>query len=182
MFDLRQRTKDFALRITKLYTALPKSTEAQVLGKQILRSGTSVGAHYREATRARSTAEFISKIEGGLQELEETVYWLELLIEAEIFVQHRMKNLLGEAEELTAILVTMVKTAKKKQKPKTLIPPFILHTYSSSDSQSKISAADNGSVNQDRTGNKWLLLYNLMRESEDRVKTVSEAGSISHPS
>mgnify|MGYP001802560567 CR=1 FL=1 len=118
MSDLRQRTKDFALRIIKLYTALPKSTEAQVLGKQILRSGTSVGAHYREATRARSTAEFISKIEGGLQELEETVYWLELLIESNIFTQQRMENLLEEAEELTAILVTMVKTAKKNKSQK----------------------------------------------------------------
>ena len=118
MSDLRQRTKDFALRIIKLYTALPKSTEAQVLGKQILRSGTSVGAHYREATRARSTAEFISKIEGGLQELEETVYWLELLMEAEIFTQPKMKNLLEEAEELIAILVTMVKTAKKNKAQK----------------------------------------------------------------
>ena len=116
MHDLRQRTKDFALRIIKLYTALPKSTEAQVLGKQILRSGTSVGAHYREATRARSTAEFISKIEGGLQELEETLYWLELLIEAEIFSQQKMRNLLEEAEALIAILVTSVKTAKKNKR------------------------------------------------------------------
>jgi four helix bundle protein len=77
--DLRARTKAFALRIIRLYSSLPKITEAQVLGKQLLRSGTSVGAHYREATRARSPAEFISKIEVGLQELEETVYWLESL-------------------------------------------------------------------------------------------------------
>ena len=72
--DLRARTKAFALRIIRLYSSLPKTTEAQVLGRQLLRSGTSVGAHYREATRARSPAEFISKIEVGLQELEETVY------------------------------------------------------------------------------------------------------------
>jgi four helix bundle protein len=84
MFDLRDRTKSFALRIVKLYTALPKTTEAQVLGKQVLRSGTSVGAHYREAIRARSNAEYISKIEVGLQELEESIYWLELLAEAGI--------------------------------------------------------------------------------------------------
>ena len=64
--DLRKRTKEFALRIIKLYAALPRSTEAQVLGKQILRSGTSVGAHYREACRAKSNADFISKIEGAL--------------------------------------------------------------------------------------------------------------------
>jgi len=64
---------------------LPNNTIAQVIGKQVLRSGTSVGAHYREAYRSRSNAEFISKIEGGLQELEETCYWIELLIEANIF-------------------------------------------------------------------------------------------------
>ncbi|MGH9900349.1 MAG: four helix bundle protein, partial [Pyrinomonadaceae bacterium] len=77
--DLRQRTKAFALRIVKMYAALSKSAEAQVIGRQVLRSGTSVGAHYREACRARSDADFISKIEGSLQELEETIYWLELL-------------------------------------------------------------------------------------------------------
>ena len=70
--DLRKRTKDFALRIIRLYSSLPSSTVAQVIGKQVLRSGTSVGAHYREAFRSRSDAEFISKIEVGLQELEET--------------------------------------------------------------------------------------------------------------
>lgn len=70
--DLKERTMAFALRIIWLYRALPKTTEAQVIGKQVLRSGTSVGAHYREANRARSTAEFISKVEGGL--MEETSY------------------------------------------------------------------------------------------------------------
>jgi four helix bundle protein len=72
--DLRLRTRAFALRIIRLYTSLPKQAEAQVIGKQLLRSGTSVGAHYHEATRARSNAEFISKLQGGLQELEETIY------------------------------------------------------------------------------------------------------------
>ena len=113
--DLKKRTKSFALRIVKLYVSLPKTTEAQVLGKQVLRSGTSVGAHYHEAKRARSTAEFISKIEVGLQELEETVYWLELLVEAEIIKTERLQNLLSEAEELTAILVSSVKTAKNRK-------------------------------------------------------------------
>ncbi|MFK7820013.1 MAG: four helix bundle protein, partial [Planctomycetaceae bacterium] len=77
MKDLKQRTKEFSLRVIRLYSNLPKPTEAQVMGKQLLRSGTSVGAHYREATRARSTAEFVSKLAGGHQELEETSYWLE---------------------------------------------------------------------------------------------------------
>lgn len=115
MKDLKGRTKDFALRVIRLYTALPKTTEAQVIGKQLLRSGTSVGAHYREATRARSNAEFISKIEGGLQELEESMYWMELLIDASIFPKGKMAEFLKEADELTAILVTCVKNAKEKR-------------------------------------------------------------------
>ena len=111
--DLRARTKAFALRIIRIYASLPKTIQAQVLGRQMLKSGTSVGAHYREATRARSTAEFVSKIEGGLQELEETVYWLELLIEAGIVKESQLRDLLGEAEELTSIFVSSVKTAKR---------------------------------------------------------------------
>ena len=78
--DLKVRTKTFALRVVRLYVALPKSAEAQVLGKQVLKSGTSVGAHYRESLRARSDAEVISKLEGGLQELEETQYWLRTVV------------------------------------------------------------------------------------------------------
>src|SRR5271157_1514627 len=82
--DLKDRTRAFALQIVRLYSALPKTTVAQVLGKQVLRSGTSVGAHYHEGVRGRSDAEFISKLEGALQELEETRYWLELMVEAEV--------------------------------------------------------------------------------------------------
>ena len=70
--DLRERTKKYALRIIRLYSALPETTVAQIIGKQMLRSGTSVGAHYREAHRGKSTPDFISKLEGGLQELDET--------------------------------------------------------------------------------------------------------------
>jgi four helix bundle protein len=115
MKDLKARTKEFALRVIRLYSALPKTTEAQVIGKQLLRSGTSVGAHYREGTRARSDAEFISKLEGGLQELEESVYWMELLIEASMLPENRLAELLKEADELTAILITCVKNAKDKR-------------------------------------------------------------------
>jgi four helix bundle protein len=110
--DLKARTKKFALSIINLYSSLPKTTEAQVIGKQFLRSGTSVGAHYREATRARSNAEFISKLEGGLQELEETTYWLELLTEAGIKNSNNISPLQKEADELTAIIVTCEKNAK----------------------------------------------------------------------
>jgi four helix bundle protein len=114
--DLKVRTKTFALRVVRLYVALPKSAEAQVLGKQVLKSGTSVGAHYRESLRARSDAEVISKLEGGLQELEETQYWLELLSESGIVPASRLTPLLQEADELTAILVTCVKRVKERSK------------------------------------------------------------------
>jgi len=113
---LAERTRAFAVRIIRLYGALPRTTEAQVIGKQVLRSGTSVGAHYREATRARSNAEFISKLEGGLQELEETRYWLELLRDAGIMEWVKVSALDQEADELTRILVTIVKDRKQAGK------------------------------------------------------------------
>src|ERR1700674_1825775 len=112
--DLKERSKKFALRIIKLYSALPRRGDAQVLGTQILKSGTSVGAHYREACRAKSNADFISKVEGALQELDETTYWLELIGEAEILPNKRLKPLHNEAEELLAILVTIVTKVKEK--------------------------------------------------------------------
>jgi len=114
--DLRLRTRAFALRIIRLYASLPKTTEAQIIGKQLLRSGTSVGAHYMEATRARSVAEFVSKFEGGLQELEETVYWLQLLIDSGIQTKKRLEPLCLEADELVAVLVSSARTAKKRSK------------------------------------------------------------------
>lgn len=114
--DLRERTKVFALRIIRLYASLPKTTEAQVIGKQLLRSGTSVGAHYREAHRSKSTADFISKMEGGLQELDETAYWLELLTEGGIVPAQRLADLQKETDELIAIFVASVKTAKSRKR------------------------------------------------------------------
>ena len=113
--DLKNRTKTFALRIIRLYQALPKSGEAQVIGKQILRSGTSVGAQYREACRAKSPADFINKMEGSLQELDETGYWLELLAESKIIPVDKLNDLQKETNELTAIFVTSVKTTKKNR-------------------------------------------------------------------
>ncbi len=113
--DLRKRTKDFALAIVRLYSSLPKTTEAQVLGKQVLRSGTSVGAHYREAQRAKSDADMISKFEGALQELDETAYWLELLQDSNIVSAEKMKPLLDETNELISIFVTIVKNLKAKR-------------------------------------------------------------------
>ena len=116
--DLKDRTKRFALRIIRLYTSLPKTTEAQVIGRQVLRSGTSPGAHYREAQRAKSDADFISKIEGGLQELDETVYWLELLVEAGIVPEEKLKPLIKETDELIAMFVTIVTKVKRRRKAK----------------------------------------------------------------
>ena len=113
--NLKKRTKDFALQIIRLYCSLPKTPVAQVLGKQLLKSGTSPGAHYREALRARSTAEFISKLEGGLQELEETAYWSELLVESDIVKKDKMNPILTETDELTAMFTSSVITAKKKK-------------------------------------------------------------------
>ena len=113
--DLKVRTKQFALRIIRLYTSLPKTTEAQVIGKQVLRSGTSVGAQYREAQRAKSDADFINKVEGSLQELDETGYWLELLKDSGIFSAEKLSPLLKETDELIAIFVTIVKKVKSKQ-------------------------------------------------------------------
>ena len=111
--NLKERTKDYALRIICMYSALPKTAVAQVLGKQVLKSGTSVGAHYHEACRARSTAEFVSKIEGGLQELDETEYWLELLVRSSIVIKRKMSGLLEETKELNSIFTASAKTAKK---------------------------------------------------------------------
>ena len=116
--DLRQRTKQFALRIIKLYLAVPSKGVGYVLGPQILKAGTSVGAHYREACRAKSNADFISKIEGALQELEETAYWLELLSDGGVVSTKRLGSLRLEAEELTKILVTVVKKVKGRRGPK----------------------------------------------------------------
>ncbi|HVU88513.1 MAG TPA: four helix bundle protein [Pirellulales bacterium] len=112
---LTGRTKSFALRIIRLYSALPKTAAAQVIGKQLLRSGTSVGAQYREARRSRSRAEFISKTESAIQELDETTYWLELLSDAKIIPAKRLDDLVREATELTAMLVSSAKTAKENR-------------------------------------------------------------------
>jgi four helix bundle protein len=114
--DLLNRTKQFALRVVHMFGALPKSTAAQVLGKQVLRSGTSVGANFREASRARSTAEFIAKLGNVEQELDETLYWLELLVESGAVPPKRMGLLQQEAGELLRIVVASINTAKRGRK------------------------------------------------------------------
>src|SRR3990170_4424277 len=94
--DLKIMTKDYALSVIRLFAELPKRTETQVIGRQLLRCGTSVGAQYREASRAKSNADFISKMEGSLQELEETEYWLELLAESGLIPEQRVAGLKQE--------------------------------------------------------------------------------------
>ena len=110
--QLRARTKKFALRIIHLFQSLPRSPEAQVLGKQLLRSGTSVGANYRAAGRARSKAEFVSKIAIVVEEAAETVFWLECLIESGIVKPELLQDLLSEANELVAIFAASHRTSR----------------------------------------------------------------------
>ena len=111
--DLRTRTKEFALRVMRLYKALPHREEARVIGRQLLRSGTSVGANYRAACRGRSRAEFVAKLGVVLEEADETVFWLELLQESDIVSSQRLGPLIQEAHELTAIFVAAICTAKR---------------------------------------------------------------------
>ena len=116
MEGLRERTKEFALRVIRLYSALPKSTEAQVLGKQVLRSGTSVAANFREASRARSDAEFVAKLGIVEQELDETMLWFELLVESDLVPTERLASLHNEAEELLKIIVTSIKKTRRRKR------------------------------------------------------------------
>lgn len=113
---LQQRTKQFALRVIQLVNTLPKTKTGDVIGRQLLRSATSVGANYRSAYRARSRADFISKIGIVEEEADETLYWLELILEAGLLqAEGELKELLQEADELTAIFVTTGRTARKNR-------------------------------------------------------------------
>lgn len=110
--DLKERTKQFALRVLRLYRALPRHDDARVIGRQLLRSGTSVGANYRAACRARSRAEFVAKLGIVLEEADETVFWLELLQESAIVSTRQWAPLVQEAQELTSIFVASICTTK----------------------------------------------------------------------
>ena len=113
--DLRTRTKRFALAVIQLSVKLPRTDEILVMKRQLLRSATSVAAHYREACRARSDAEFISKMEGGLQELDESQLWIELLIESKLYDWPQVRTLEDEVNELISIFVTIVRNRKRDQ-------------------------------------------------------------------
>lgn len=111
---LRQRSKSFATRIVNLFRALPQKPEAFIIGKQVLRSGTSVAANYRAVCRARSRAEFVSRIGVVVEEIDETVFWLELLVETGLVQQERIEKLTDEAEQLLRIFSASRKTAKEQ--------------------------------------------------------------------
>lgn len=111
--QMRNRTKAFAIRLVRLCQRLPKPWETRIFGQQILRAGTSVGANYRAAGRARSKAEFVAKMGTVVEEADETVFWLELLVEAGIFGKVQMEGLLAEANELVAIFAGAQGTARK---------------------------------------------------------------------
>ena len=110
--ELQQRTKRFAIRIVQLFRSMPHSPDAQTLGKQVLRSGTSVAANYRAACRARSKAEFISRMSVVLEEADETVFWLELLSETGVIRLQRTEDLMRETRELVAIFGASLRTCK----------------------------------------------------------------------
>jgi len=114
--QLKKRTKEFALRVIRLFKAIPRGEEARIIGRQVLRSGTSIGANYRAACRARTSKEFVAKIRIVVEEADETVYWLELLVEAAIIVKGRLESLYKEANELLAIFAASQRTAESRSR------------------------------------------------------------------
>jgi len=113
---LNQRTKHLALRVMKMSDALPNTTAGQVIGRQIIRSATSVGANYRAASRAKSNADFIHKMKIVEEEADETLYWLELIVEGKLLPQDRVSNLVDETNQIIAMTVASIKTVRQKGK------------------------------------------------------------------
>jgi four helix bundle protein len=110
--QLQKRTKELALRIIRLVEALPDTQSSRVIGHQLLRSGTSVGANYRAAMRAKSKADMINKLKIVEEEADETLYWLELLVEAAIMPETRVSDLMAETDEIIAMTVSSIKTLR----------------------------------------------------------------------
>ena len=111
--ELKQRTFDFGVRVVHAVEALPKSETARILGRQLLRAGTSVGANYRAAARARSRADFVAKLGIVEEECDESSYWMEMIIALKVLKRSRLTSLLTEANELLAIVVASIKTARR---------------------------------------------------------------------
>lgn len=120
--ELKNRSKQFAIRIVKLFRSLPRTEEARIMGKQVLRAGTSVAANYRAVCRARSKPEFIAKIGLVVEEADETTFWLELLVDTGIVRAARMRSLMSEANELLAIFAASQYTARKMRAHRTNEP------------------------------------------------------------
>jgi four helix bundle protein len=113
--ELLQRTQSFGVRAIRVIDTLPPGTASWVLGKQLVRSATSVGANYRSARRARSTSEFIAKLGIAEEEADESIYWMQMLIQADLVDAPRLTALMQEAEELLAIIVASIRTAKRRR-------------------------------------------------------------------
>jgi four helix bundle protein len=113
--DFKSRTKKLALRVIKLVEALPKGQTAEVIGKQLLRSATSVGANYRAACRGKSPADVINKLAIVEEEADETLYWMELLIESELVSEAKLSGLMAETDEIVAMIVASIKTLRSNQ-------------------------------------------------------------------
>lgn len=120
--EMKTRTKIFALRILNLVESLPYGKSSDVIGKQLLRCGTSVGSNYRAACRAKSTADFIAKLAIVEEEADETIYWIELLVESNLIKKSLVENLLNEANQILSIIVSAIKTSKIKRNPKSEFP------------------------------------------------------------
>ena len=120
--EMKARTKAFALRIIKLVSSLPNTSVANTLGKQLLRSGTSVGANYRSACRAKSTADFVCKLAIVEEESDESVYWMELLVESNIVREELLVDLIDEGNQIVSIIVAAIRTTKQKRNPKSEFP------------------------------------------------------------
>jgi four helix bundle protein len=110
--ELLQRTKAYALRVIKAVRALPADDVAEVLGRQLLRSGTSVGANYRAACRAKSTADFLNKLKIVEEECDESLYWMELLVESQLLPLRRLEALMQEGDEILSIIVSAIKSTR----------------------------------------------------------------------
>jgi len=114
--EMKKRTKSFALRIIRLVESLPKGETSDVIGRQLLRSGTSVGANYHASCRARSRADFIAKMGIVEEETDESIYWMELLVQASLVEKDRVCDLMDEANQIAAMVVSSIKTARKNKK------------------------------------------------------------------
>ena len=120
--EMKLRTKQFALRILKVVQSLPPNLVTETIGKQLLRSGTSVGANYRASCRAKSSADFINKLSIVEEEADESIYWMELLVEAQIVKENLLTNLMDEGNQILSIIVSTIRTTKEKRNPISDIP------------------------------------------------------------